>query len=91
LINESRSVKLFGEVIRLTEVEFRLLSALASAPVGEFVSRERLINEVWGGESDCGVVNVYIHYLRTKLEHRGEKVIISSRREGYKLDERIGR
>ena len=91
LLKEERAVRLFGEVIRLTEVEVRVLEILVRAPRGEYVSRERLIEEVWGGECDGGVVNVYIHYLRTKLEKNGEKIIISSRREGYKLDERIGR
>lgn len=91
LLKEERAVRLFGEVIRLTEVEMRVLEILVTAPRGEYVSRERLIEEVWGGECDGGVVNVYIHYLRTKLEKNGEKIIISSRREGYKLDERIGR
>lgn len=91
LVEGERAVRLRGEIIRLTEVEHRLLSVLMSAPVGEYVSRERLINEVWGGECDGGVVNVYIHYLREKMEKNGEKIIICSRREGYKLDERIGR
>ena len=91
VISGKRAVRLHGRVIKLTEVEFKLLCALLRAPLGEFVSRERLIDEIWGGECDGGVVNVYIHYLRKKLEVDGEKVIISSRREGYKIDERIGR
>lgn len=89
LLKEDRAVKLFGEVIPLTDVEFRVLEMLAYAPVKEYVSRERLIREVWDGACDGGVVSVYIHYLRSKLEKNGDKVIISSRREGYRLDERI--
>ena len=34
-------------------------------------------------------MNVYVHYLREKLEYNGEKVIISSRKNGYKIDERF--
>lgn len=73
--------------IKLTDVEYRLLSALLQAD--GFISREELLYRVWGGERDLGVVNVYVHYLREKLECEGEKVIISSRREGYKIDERL--
>ncbi len=91
LLEDERAVRLFGEIIRLTDVEYRLLSALLSERAGVFVSRERLIREVWRGECDGGVVNVYIHYLREKLEKSGEKIIISSRREGYMIDERYRR
>ena len=91
LLEGERAVRLFGEIIRLTDVEYRLLSALLSERAGVFVSRERLIKEVWRGECDGGVVNVYIHYLREKLEKSGEKIIISSRREGYMIDERYRR
>ena len=72
--------------IALTEVEFSLLKELYEAN-GEFVSRDALLDAVWGGECDSGVLNVYIHYLREKLED-GEKIIISSRKLGYKIDER---
>ena len=53
---------------------------------GEFVSRDELSRAVWGEGADGGILNVYIHYLREKLESKGEKVIISSRRGGYKID-----
>ncbi len=83
-----REVSLDGVKISLTEVEARLLSALLGGE-GDFVSREALMLEVWG-ESDSGtLLNVYIHYLREKLEGRGERVIISSRRHGYKIDARF--
>lgn len=72
--------------IKLTEVEFSLLSALYSA--GGFVSREELLRSVWGEGADGGVLNVYVHYLREKLEFAGEKIIISSRKLGYKIDEK---
>lgn len=76
-----------GRHIRLTEVEFALLSAIFDKK-GEFVSREELISAVWGPDFDGGVLNVYIHYLREKLECDGEKIIISSRKNGYKIDEK---
>ncbi|MBE6645170.1 MAG: winged helix-turn-helix transcriptional regulator [Ruminococcaceae bacterium] len=84
---EARAAFLRGEKIKLTEVEFALLSLLASKG-GEFVSREEILSSVWGGDADMGVINVYIHYLREKLERHGEKIIISSRKCGYKIEEK---
>lgn len=84
LDRESKICTLRGEKIRLTELEASLLDALMSAR-GEFVSREELLKAVWGDTREVGIVNVYIHYLREKLEEKGEKVIISSRNQGYKL------
>lgn len=86
LDKDERAAFLYGEKIRLTEVEFSLLSTLVKA--GDFVSREELLRTVWGDDAGDGVINVYIHYLREKLEVRGEKIIISSRKMGYKIDEK---
>ena len=90
MANDKRCAYLFGEEIRLTEVEYKLLGKLLST-CPEFVSREELLATVWGGECDTGVVNVYIYYLRQKLEKSGNKVIISSRSYGYKIDEKYGK
>lgn len=79
-----------GERISLTEVEHALLSVLYEAG-GEYVCREELLERVWGDGTDAGVVNVYVYYLRQKLE-RGEKIINTSRKLGYKIDEKyLGR
>lgn len=86
LVLKDRCAILRGERIPLTDVELALFGILYSAG-GEFVSREELLSQVWGDVTD-GVLNVYIHYLREKLE-RGEKIIISSRKFGYKIDERF--
>ena len=74
-----------GEVIKLTEVEHALFLALMKRG-GEFASREDILREVWGSEADEGIINVYVHYLREKLEKSGEKIIVSSRKLGYKID-----
>ena len=76
-----------GERIALTEVEFALFEELYRKG-GEFVSKEQLLGKVWGEGTDGGVVNVYVHYLRQKLE-RGERIILNSRMNGYKIDERF--
>ena len=66
-----RSVLLGGEEIKLTEGEFRLFCCLFENR-GRYVSREDLHKAVWQGEGDEGVVNVYVHYLLTKLEKNGQ-------------------
>ena len=89
LLGSERTAVLDGVSIKLTDVEYRLLRALLSVPIGEYVSKEKLVEEVWGGAADGGVVNVYVHYLREKLEKGGEKIILSSRNRGYKINERM--
>ena len=81
-----RRAYLRGREIKLTELESALLRRLIDAR-GEFVSREELLSDVWGDDCDSGIINVYIHYLRDKLED-GEKIIVSSRKCGYKIEGR---
>ena len=88
LDQDTRSVKLNGRTVKLTELEFSLLSLLANNP-GKSISGDEILRSVWGEGVDRGIVNVYIHYLREKLEKDGEKIIISSRKSGYKIDERF--
>lgn len=80
-----KMVSLNERRIKLTDVEYSLLSLLVKKRA--FVSRDEILRVVWNGDADGGVVNVYIHYLREKLESDGKRVIISSRREGYKIRE----
>ena len=85
---DSRSVRISGKRIALTDVEYALFDSLYKRK-GAFATRSELNEEVWGRESDGSLLNVYVHYLREKLEYNGEKVIISSRKNGYKIDERF--
>ena len=78
---------LFGEKITLTELEFALLSKLMEKD--DFTSREELLATLWQDEATGSVLNVYVHYLREKLEAGGEKIIVSSRRQGYKINEKF--
>ena len=77
-----RCAYLRGRKIKLTDLELELLRRLMEAR-GEYVSRDQLLEDVWHGEAERGIVNVYIHYLREKLESDGEKIILSSRQYGY--------
>ncbi len=83
-----RYVILDGRRIHLTEVEHRLLLAMYAGG-GEYVPRESLKASVWGEGAEGGVLSVYVHYLREKLEAGGERVIFSSRGGGYKIHERF--
>ncbi len=83
--DEDRTVVVFGKKVKLTEIEFSLFSLLYREK--SLVSKERILKEIWKGEADGGVVNVYIHYLREKLETDGKKLILSSRQGGYRINE----
>lgn len=65
----SRSVSLKGKEIDLTKREFDLLETLLRHK-NEVMTRERLLNEVWGygAEIETNVVDVYIRYIRQKLD-----------------------
>ncbi|MBE6635663.1 MAG: winged-helix domain-containing protein [Ruminococcaceae bacterium] len=86
LLPAERSVALDGRHIRLTAQEYKLLWLLYSEH-GEYVSRERITKEVFGTGGDS-LINVYIHYLRKKLESDGRRLIVASRKHGYKIDEK---
>ena len=80
-----------GEVINLTAKEFSLLEYLLMHP-GECVSRSQLLTEVWqmDGETGTNVVDVYVNYLRRKVDGNiGREtrpgLIETVRGMGYKL------
>ena len=66
----------------LSETEKRLLSLLKEAR-GEPLSREALIRGVWGDGGSDGLLSLYVHYLRQKLEKDGRRRIFSARGKGY--------
>lgn len=75
--------------IDLTMKEFELLKYLMSNP-GKVLTRDQIIENVWGydyrGESN--VIEVYIRYLRLKIESEGQKRLIQTvRGVGYVLRE----
>jgi two-component system, OmpR family, response regulator len=74
--------------IELTAREFAVLHFLAQH-AGEVVSREQLLEHVWG-ESDDGstnIVDVYVGYLRKKLERRSRSRLIRTVRGiGFQLE-----
>lgn len=84
-----RTVSRDGILINLSAREFDLLSFLMRHP-GQVLSREQLLNGVWGYNYDPGtnVVGVYIAYLRKKLVIEGAPDPIETLRSaGYRLRE----
>ncbi len=66
-------VRLRGETVELTAKEFALLATLMQRP-GQVFSRSVLLDTVWGvpGEVSTSVVELYVSYLRRKLDQKGE-------------------
>jgi DNA-binding response OmpR family regulator len=81
-------VDVAGRVIRLTSVEFKLLSMLMRRQ-GRVQERDRLLNEVWGYESviDTRTVDTHVRRLRQKLG-KAANAIETVRGFGYRIRER---
>lgn len=84
LLPEGHDALLDGRRLHFSELEYALLSLLVEAD-GQYVSREQIAQHVWGGRADARLINVYVHYLREKIERKGERLILSSRGRGYCL------
>ena len=72
--------------IELTSIEFELLKALAENH-GRVLSREQLLEKVWGGEyfGEMRVVDVHLGHVRQKLGN--EELITTVRGVGYRFDD----
>ena len=81
-------VRRSGVEIHCTRTEFRLLSELADHP-GKVLSREHLLERVWGYDyfGDGRLVDVHVRRLRTKVEPdpANPRFILTVRGMGYKL------
>lgn len=81
---DSEGVIYNGQKIRLSKKESELFSLLLENR-GKCVSREHIANTVFEG-SDTNVTDVYIRYLRKKLDlHFDKRLIITVRNKGYML------
>lgn len=82
---ENRIVKRGDEIIELTKREYELLVELMEN-LNVVLSREVLLNKVWGYETEVetNVVDVYIRYLRNKIDVSGKESYIQTvRGTGY--------
>src|SRR5712692_6534763 len=83
----AHEVKRDGRVIALTAKEFDLLELFVRNP-RQVLTRERIMDAVWGFDfgATSNVVDVYVGYLRQKLEDGGApRVIQTLRGVGYVL------
>lgn len=83
----SHTVTRAGQPVELSPREFALLEALMRNQ-GRVLSRDQLLERVWGYDADpqSNVVDLYIHYLRRKLDSNGqdaEPLIRTIRGTGY--------
>jgi two-component system OmpR family response regulator len=85
----TRRVSRGEEVIDLTPKEFGLLELFLRHP-GEALSRTRILEHVWdfAYDGDSNVVDVYVRYLRQKVDRPfGRRSIETVRGVGYRLRE----
>lgn len=87
LNRDQRRVERNGRRIELTPREYALLDVMMQH-AGEPVSRATLLEEVWStsGEASTNIVDVYMKYLRDKIDLPGEpKLTHTVRGFGYEL------
>ena len=77
-----------GQVIELTAKEFALLEYLMRHP-GQVLTRTQITDAVWRYDMEAlsNVVDIYIHYLREKVDYGFSRPLIKTvRGRGYKID-----
>ncbi|MBR2593546.1 MAG: response regulator transcription factor, partial [Firmicutes bacterium] len=86
---DKRMVKVDGNVVELTKKEYELLVYMIKNK-NVVLTREQILNEVWGYSyiGETNVVDVYIRYLRSKIDDVfGKKYIHTIRGVGYFVKE----
>jgi two-component system alkaline phosphatase synthesis response regulator PhoP len=83
----SRQVWVDDQLVDLTATEFDLLRTLAEHH-GMVMSREQLLEKIWGYEyyGELRVVDVHIGHIRQKL---GERFIVTVRGVGYRFVDKV--
>jgi DNA-binding response OmpR family regulator len=91
LVPASAKVWRGSRLIELTAREYQLLLFFLRHP-GEVISRDKILQRVWGHfePGSSNVIDVYVRYLRQKLEAGGEgRLLQTVRGQGYALAERL--
>lgn len=87
---EARRVWKENQVVELTTIEFDLLLALAEHP-GRVLSREQLLQRVWGHDfyGEERVVDVHLGHIRKKIETdpAQPELIVTVRGVGYRFED----
>jgi DNA-binding response OmpR family regulator len=85
-----RTVRVHGEPVELTYLEFELLRTLAANP-GRVFSRKNLLDDLWGGAEyrDPRTIDVHVRHLREKIERDPAEpdFIFTVRGAGYRFRE----
>ena len=83
---DSLTVSIRGESTVLPQKEFMLLYKMASYP-GKIFTRQQLMDEIWGyeSESDTHTVDVHIGRLRERFKTNDDFKIVTMRGVGYKV------
>ena len=79
-----------GEGIKLSLKEMQILDLLFESP-HQIIRKERIIEKIWGGDSDAEYnnVEVYISFIRKKMETlKVSTVIRTARGIGYSLEDK---
>ena len=87
LYPERYEVTVKGQHVELTHKEYELLKYLVENK-RNVLSRDQILQTVWGYDyiGDTNVVDVYISYLRSKIDDKfGEKYIYTTRGVGYAI------
>ena len=85
LYPERYELKVSGEIVELTHKEYELLLYLVENK-NHVLSRDQILQQFWGYDyfGNTNVVDVYVSYLRTKIDDRfGKKFIHTKRGVGY--------
>lgn len=83
---DSFSVNVDGDSMILPQKEFMLLYKMSSYP-GKIFTRQQLMDDIWGydSESDTHTVDVHIGRLRDRFRNNTDFKIVTMRGVGYKI------
>ena len=87
--NKCELQKVGGASVKLSLKEFQIIELLFEAP-HQVIKKERIIEKIWGGDSDAEYnnVEVYISFIRKKMDYlKVQTVIRTARGIGYSLEE----
>ncbi len=87
--NNCELQKVGGEAVKLSLKEFQIVDLLFENP-HQIIKKERIIEKIWGGDSDAEYnnVEVYISFIRKKLETlKVSTQIRTARGIGYSLED----
>ena len=88
-----RSVRVRGEQVTTTYVEFEILTALACNP-GRVYTRDMLLTRIWGDSAyrDPRTIDVHIRHLREKIERdpKEPEYLFTVRGVGYRFRDTSG-